>query len=48
MNKQTGFPEEFKIEAYKQVTGRGHRFAEVAARLDVSQQSLYAWSSVTA
>jgi len=43
MNKQTKFPEEFKIEAVKQVTERGHRVAEVAARLDVSQHSLYAW-----
>jgi len=37
------YPEEFKIEAVKQVTERGHRVAEVAARLDVSQHSLYAW-----
>ena len=43
MNKQKRFPEEFKIEAVKQVTERGHRVAEVAARLDVSQHSLYAW-----
>lgn len=43
MNKPTRFPEEFKIEAVKQVTERGHRVAEVAARLDVSQHSLYAW-----
>ena len=43
MNKQTRFPEEFKIEAVKQVTERGHRVAEVAARLGVSQHSLYGW-----
>lgn len=43
MNKQTKFPEEFKIEAAKQVTERGHRVAEVAARLGVSQHSLYVW-----
>jgi transposase len=43
MNNQKRFPEEFKIEAIKQVTERGHRVAEVAARLDVSQHSLYAW-----
>jgi transposase len=43
MNKQTKFPEKFKIEAVKQVTERGHRVAEVSARLDVSQHSLYAW-----
>ena len=43
MNKQTRFPEEFKNEAVKPVTERGHRVAEVAARLDLSQHSLYAW-----
>ena len=43
MSKPTRFPEEFKIEAVKQVTERGHRVAEVASRLDVSQHSLYAW-----
>jgi transposase len=43
MNKQTKFPEEFRIEAVKQVTERGHRVAEVATWLDVSQHSLYAW-----
>jgi transposase len=47
MNKQTRFPEEFKIEAVKQVTERGHRVTEVAARLDVSQHSLYAWSNAS-
>lgn len=35
MNSQK-YPEEFKIEAVKQVTKRGHRVTEVAARLDVS------------
>ena len=34
MNKQIRFPEEFRIEAVKQVTERGHRVAEVAARLN--------------
>jgi transposase len=43
MKSQKRFPEEFKTEAVKQVTERGHRVAEVAARLDVSQHSLYAW-----
>ena len=43
MNKQARFPEEFKIEAVKQVTERGRRVAEVAARLDVSRHSPYAW-----
>lgn len=32
MNKPTRFPEEFKIEAVKQVTEHGHRVAEVAAQ----------------
>ncbi len=33
--------EEFKIEAVKQVTDRGHLVAEVAVRLGVSSHSLY-------
>lgn len=37
------YPEEFKIEAVKQVTERGHAAAEVAARLGVSSHSLYQW-----
>ena len=37
------YPEEFKIEAVKQVTERGHPVAEVAGRLGVSQHSLYGW-----
>ncbi len=37
------YPEEFKIEAVKQVTERGHSVADVAARLDVTTHSLYAW-----
>lgn len=36
-------PEEFKIEAVKQVTERGLRVADVAERLGVSAHSLYAW-----
>ena len=42
MTKQP-YPEEFKIEAVKQITERGHRVAEVSARIGVSQQSLYKW-----
>ncbi len=34
---------EFKIEAVKQVTERGHRLADVAARLGVTTHSMYAW-----
>ncbi len=37
------YTEEFKIEAVKQVTDRGHAVAEVAARLGVSTHSLYQW-----
>lgn len=37
------YPEEFKIEAVKQVTERGHPVAEVAGRLGISQHSLYQW-----
>jgi transposase len=40
MSKQR-FPEEFKTEAVKQITERGHKVSEVAARLGVSQHSLY-------
>ena len=34
---------EFKDEAVKQVTERGHSVQEVAARLGVSSHSLYKW-----
>jgi transposase len=37
------YPEEFKIEAVKQVTDRGHSAAEVAGWLGISQHSLYQW-----
>lgn len=37
------YTDEFKIEAVKQVTDRGHTVADVAARLDVSVHSLYQW-----
>ena len=37
------YPEEFKVEAVKQVTERGHSVAEVAVRLGVTTHSLYAW-----
>jgi transposase len=37
------FPEEFRIEAVKQVMENRYPVAEVAARLGVSQHSLYAW-----
>ena len=37
------YPEEFKVEAVKQVTIGGHRVADVAKRLGTSTHSLYAW-----
>lgn len=37
------YTEEFKIEAVKQVTERGHPVAEVSGRIGVSQHSLYGW-----
>lgn len=43
MSKATRYPEEFKVEAVKQVTERQHPVAEVADRLGVSAHSLYAW-----
>ncbi len=37
------YAEEFKIEAVKQVTERGHGIYSVAARLGITHMSLYAW-----
>lgn len=37
------YPEEFKIEAVKQVTDRGYKLVEVAERLGVSTKSLGDW-----
>ncbi len=37
------YPEEFKIEAVRQIVERGYPVAEVASRLGVSQHSLYKW-----
>lgn len=36
------YPEEFKIEAVKQVTIAGHSVADVAERLGTTTHSLYA------
>ena len=38
------YPEEFKIEAVRQVTERGHSVAEVSSRLGTTIHSLYAWT----
>lgn len=35
------YPEEFKIEAVKQVFDRGHSVSSVATRLDITTHSLY-------
>ena len=37
------YAEEFKLEAVKQVTERGHSVYDVARRLGVTTHSLYAW-----
>ena len=37
------YPDEFKIEAVKQVVEYGHSVADVATRLGVTTHSLYAW-----
>jgi transposase-like protein len=37
------YTEEFKIEAVKQVTERGHGIYSVASRLGVTHSSLYTW-----
>jgi transposase len=46
MKTNQSYPEEFKIEAVKQVTQRGHKVAEVSARIGVSQHSLYKWIKI--
>ncbi|EGD17842.1 transposase [Xanthomonas hortorum ATCC 19865] len=35
--------DEFKVEAVRQVTGRGFKVAEIAERLGIITHSLYAW-----
>lgn len=37
------YTQEFKDEAVRQVTDRGHSTADVAARLGISAHSLYRW-----
>lgn len=39
------YTDEFKVEAVKQVTERGHSVAEVAERLGITTHSLYAWKT---
>ena len=42
MSKQR-YPEEYKTEAFMQITERGHKVADLSVRLGVSQHSLYQW-----
>lgn len=42
MSSSKRYPEEFKNEAVKQVTEKGHSVAEVASRLGTTTHSLYA------
>lgn len=37
------YTDEFKVESAKQITERGHSVRDVAARLGVSDHSLYTW-----
>ena len=37
------YPEEFKIEAVKQVTDRGYKISDVANRLGVTTKSMHNW-----
>jgi len=37
------YPEEFKIEAIKQIVDRGYSVSSVATRLDITTHILYAW-----
>ena len=37
------YPDEFKMEAVKQVIDRGHSVADFAGRLGMTTHNLYAW-----
>ena len=41
--KRSIYTDEFKAEAIKQITERGHRVLDVSKRLGVSDKSLYVW-----
>jgi transposase len=43
MMGKANFSDDFKRDAVRQITERGHPVAEVSKRLGVSQHSLYAW-----
>jgi transposase len=40
---QGNFTEDFRLDAIKQITERGHSVADVSKRLGVSTHSLYSW-----
>jgi transposase len=40
---QGNFTEDFRLDAVKQITDRGHSVADVSKRLGVSTHSLYGW-----
>ncbi len=40
---QGNFTEDFKLDAIKQITERGHSVADVSKRLGMSTHSLYSW-----
>jgi transposase len=39
------YPEEFKIQAVKQITDQGYSIPEVAKRLGLTPKSLYDWKA---
>ena len=39
------YTDEFKAEALKQITERGHSAVEVAGRLGITDKSLYRWKA---
>jgi transposase len=41
--KSSRYTDEFKAEAIKQITERGHGVLDVSKRLGVSDKSLYLW-----
>ena len=43
----TRYPSEFKAEAVKQITERGHGVVEVSKGLGISDKRLYAWVKQT-
>jgi transposase len=40
---KANFTEDFKLDAIKQITERGHSVADVSKRLGASTHSLYGW-----